>query len=76
MRAIPAPGYIFVEWHDDVEGTSKSATIVINCDTSVTAVFTPGETTFAWWWLVAGIGAISLMIAVFLRHIRKTYIPG
>jgi hypothetical protein len=75
LTAIPSSGYVFVEWGGDVNGNNESTTLLLNCDTTVTAIFSRVRSTFAWWWLVAGIGAISITLLVYLRLIRKGFTP-
>jgi hypothetical protein len=73
LTAIPSPGYTFVEWDGDVSGDNKSITPLLDCDTTVIAIFSRVQSTFTWWWMVAGIGAISITLLVYLRLIRKTF---
>jgi len=41
VQALPAPGWRFVRWEGDVTGNSTSATITIQQDSVVTAIFAP-----------------------------------
>jgi hypothetical protein len=75
LTAIPARGYIFVEWSGDVDDTNVSTTLVLNCDTTVTAVFSMVHSTFAWWWLAAGAGAIGIILLAYLRLTRPSSTP-
>ena len=56
LRAIPSPGYNFVDWEGALSGSDDFATIVMDCTKNITANFTEiPPTQFAWWWIVGGI---------------------
>jgi len=42
IKAIPYGGYIFSNWAGDATGTSRTTTLTMDKDKSVTAVFVPG----------------------------------
>jgi hypothetical protein len=67
MTAIPSPGSTFVEWSGDIaDNSSHNISLVLTCDKAVTAIFAPVRPAFAWWWLVAGISTIIMIIITFL----------
>jgi uncharacterized repeat protein (TIGR02543 family) len=41
VTAVPAPGWAFAEWSDDLDGTLNPATLVVDADRGVTAHFAP-----------------------------------
>ena len=41
LKAIPAPGYQFIEWTGSVTGDSETISVSMSCNKSVTAVFAP-----------------------------------
>ena len=41
LDAVPAEGFRFVEWTGDLEGESATATLVMTCLKTVTAIFAP-----------------------------------
>ncbi len=42
LEAVPDPGYRFQSWSGDLSGTTNPATIVMDCNKSITANFTKG----------------------------------
>jgi hypothetical protein len=76
LTAIPSSGYAFLEWGGDADGNEVSITLSPTCDTAVTAIFTPAQSAFAWWWLPVGIGTTSLIILVYFRFIRRAHVPA
>ncbi len=59
VEAVPAFGYVFDGWSGDLSGTTNPATIVMDCDKSVTANFSID-------WALGGMAIGSLVIVGFL----------
>ena len=67
LEAIPADGYVFDNWSKDLSGTANPITIVIDCNKTITASFSPTETTDARWFLVSeSIAGLLLVGAVII----------
>lgn len=47
LTAVPAAGYAFSAWSGDLTGSTNPATIVMNADKTVTAIFGPAPTGWA-----------------------------
>ena len=75
IEAIASKGYKFSHWSGDTTGTKNPIIIVMGSDKQLSAHFIP-HTPFPWWWLVAGIGAIIIVLLVYLLSIRKLKVAG
>lgn len=66
LEAVPASGYRFDNWSGAGQGTTNPTTIVIDCNKSITANFSPDITVKANWPLVGGIlGGLMLVALLF-----------
>ena len=64
LKAVPSPGYRFVNWSGDLTGNRDSVAIVMDCNKNITANFTDAPSSqFPWWWVVAGVAAIGVAIS-------------
>ncbi len=73
LVAVPSPGFTFVEWNGDMsDNGNHSISLVLTCDKAVTAIFVPVQSAFTWWWLVAGISAVIVIIITFPLSLRFT----
>ena len=59
VEAVPDFGYVFDGWSGDLSGTTNPATIVMDCDKSVTANFSID-------WTLGGMAIGSLVMVGFL----------
>ncbi len=66
IEAIPAPGYRFIRWSGDVEGTTKSITVQIDTGISIQAVFARIVPN----WLIATI-VVAIAAPLLLRWRRR-----
>ncbi|MFC1957013.1 hypothetical protein ACFLVY_01790 [Chloroflexota bacterium] len=66
VEAIPAPGYRFIRWSGDIEGTTKSITVQIDRKKSIQAVFARLVPN----WLIATI-ATAIAVPLLLRWRRR-----
>ena len=73
ISATANKGYQFSRWSGDNTDNENQITITIDSDKQLTAHFI-SRSTFAWWCPVAGIGAISIILLVYFRLIRKSSI--
>jgi len=55
LEAVPASGYFFESWSGKLSGTTNPATVVIDCNKSITANFSPITTNQPSWPLVGGV---------------------
>ena len=67
LEAVPAAGYQFESWSGDLAGTANPGTVVIDCNKSVTANFSPAGRPLITWpqvnWPVVGWIASCLVLA-------------
>ena len=59
VEAVPAFGYAFKDWSGDLSGTANPAILIIDCDKSITANFSPD-------WALIGTAIGSLVMVGFL----------
>ena len=73
LAAVPEEGYQFNYWTGDVhtipDADAAETTITIDGDYSITASFEVVHP-FPWWWVVAGIAAVGLLVYALLRRRR------
>jgi hypothetical protein len=70
VEAIPAPGYRFIRWSGDIEGTTKSITLQIDRSMVIHANFTRIVPN----WLIATIAiAIAFPLLLIWRRRRSKY---
>ena len=67
LEAMPTPGYRFDNWSGALSHSANPVTIVMDCNKSITANFTPDITVKANWPLVGGIlGGLMLEALLFV----------
>ena len=73
LEAVPASGYLFTSWSGDLSGTTNPATIVIECNNSITANFSQIATSQVNWPLVSGIigGLVLVGLPVIILIVRQ-----
>lgn len=66
LEAVPASGYLFDSWSGDLSGKANPATIVMDCNKSITANFIKGGFQVRWPvvdWSVSGLTISCLVLA-------------
>lgn len=76
LEAVPAPGYIFIDWSGDILSTANPLTVVVDCDRSIVANFAREGTLhfrlpFDGWTIGSLVLAALLTIVLIVRY-RKS----
>ena len=76
LEAVPAPGYIFIDWSGDILSTANPLTVVMDCNRSIVANFAREGTLhfrlpFDGWTIGSLVLAALLTIVLIVRYRRS-----
>jgi len=73
--ATAAKGYRFSHWSGSITSKDNPVTLVMSTAQEVNAHFV-ANSSFAWWWIIPGVGVVAIALPIYFFVIRKRNSSG